>query len=332
MPALSRLGESRLLFAPPLAIWPESVYHKGTKHPKKESGTIGGYIPEDRDRDISLLEIYDIQTGERRVLRQYDHLIEAPNWSRDGKSLYYNSRGRIWRYDLEGGDERPLDTGFAENCNNDHVLSPDGRALGVSHSEGQRNYKIYTLPLTGGEPRLVTEKSGSFLHGWSPDGKVLAYCAFRPEEKGCQIYTIPVTGGEETRLTDAPGHHDGPEYSPDGQYIWFNSERSGLMQLWRMKTDGTEQTQMTFDADRNCWFAHPSPDGTKVVYLCYRKGDSKPGEHLAHKQVELRLMNADGSGVQTLVRLFGGQGTINVNSWSPDGRRFAFVSYRLPEQ
>ena len=290
------------------------------------------FTPDERDRDISLLEVYDTETGERRVLRRYDHLIEAPNWSKDGKSLYYNSRGKIWRYDLAGGYDRQIDTGFAVNCNNDHVLSPDGRQIAVSHSEENWISKVYILPITGGEPQLVTEKGPSFLHGWSPDGKQLAYCAFRPEGDGADIYTISAEGGEETRLTDAPGLNDGPEYSPDGQYIWVNSVRSGLMQLWRMKADGSEQTQMTFDEGWNSWFAHLSPDGKKVVYICYRKGDLEPGEHLPHKNVELRMMDADGSNVRTIARLFGGQGTINVNSWSPDSREFAFVSYRLPEE
>lgn len=290
------------------------------------------YTPDERDSDISLLEVYDTHTGERRILRQYDHLIEAPNWSKDGRSLYYNSRGKIWRYDLAGGYDEEIDTGFAANCNNDHVLSPDGKEIAVSHSEESWISKVYILPIKGGTPRLVTEKGPSYLHGWSPDGKQLAYCAFRPEGDGADIYTISTDGGEETRLTDAPGLNDGPEYSPDGKYIWFNSVRSGLMQIWRMKADGSEQIQMTFDESWNSWFAHISPDGKKVVYICYKKGDLKPGEHLPHKNVELRMMNADGTNVQTIARLFGGQGTINVNSWSPDSREFAFVSYRLADK
>ena len=290
------------------------------------------YTPDERDSDISLLEVYDTHTGERRILRQYDHLIEAPNWSKDGRSLYYNSRGKIWRYDLAGGYDEEIDTGFAANCNNDHVLSPDSKEIAVSHSEESWISKVYILPIKGGTPRLVTEKGPSYLHGWSPDGKQLAYCAFRPEGDGADIYTISTDGGEETRLTDAPGLNDGPEYSPDGKYIWFNSVRSGLMQIWRMKADGSEQTQMTFDEGWNSWFAHISPGGKRVVYICYKKGDLKPGEHLPHKNVELRMMNADGTNVQTIARLFGGQGTINVNSWSPDSREFAFVSYRLTDK
>ena len=192
--------------------------------------------------------------------------------------------------------------------------------------------RVYIVPIGGGEPRLVTENCPSFLHGWSPDGETLAYCAFRDMEKGGDIYTIPVSGGEERQLTFTEGLNDGPEYSPDGKHIWFNSVRSGLMQAWRMNADGSEQTQMTFDEGWNTWFPHISPDGKKVVMIAYKKGDLKPGEHLPHKWVELRLMNADGSRLKTLLTLFGGQGTINVNSWAPDSKRFAYVRYELPKE
>lgn len=291
-----------------------------------------GFTPDERDRDISILETYNVVTGEREVLHEFDHLIEAPNWTKDGSALIYNSRGRIWRYDLATGESELIDTGFADNCNNDHVLSADGKSIAVSHSEEGWLSQVYILPLTGGEPRLVTEKAPSFLHGWSPDGKSLAYCAFRDMENGADIYVIPAEGGEEVQLTDAKGLNDGPEFDPSGEYIWFNSVRTGLMQAWRMKADGSEQTQITFDEGWNTWFPHVSPDGKKVVTISYKKGDLLPGEHLPHKNVELRVMNPDGSDVKTVVRLFGGQGTINVNSWSPDSTRFAFVSYRLPEE
>lgn len=290
------------------------------------------FTPDKRDRDTSILEIYDLEKGESREVVRFDRLIEAPNWSRDGKSLFYNSRGEIYRYDLEKGTEEKLDTGLCRNCNNDHVLSPDGRSIAVSHSEESWMSRVYIVPIGGGEPRLVTENCPSFLHGWSPDGETLAYCAFRDMEKGGDIYTIPVSGGEERQLTFTEGLNDGPEYSPDGKHIWFNSVRSGLMQAWRMNADGSEQTQMTFDEGWNTWFPHISPDGKKVVMIAYKKGDLKPGEHLPHKWVELRLMNADGSRLKTLLTLFGGQGTINVNSWSPDSKRFAYVRYELPKE
>ena len=284
--------------------------------------------PWDREDDESILEIYDAESGARTVAAEFDSLIEAPNWSRDGTSLYFNRHGRICRFSLADGEVTEIDSGFADACNNDHVLSPDGTMLAVSHAAHEDHQsRVYTLPIGGGTPRLVTPLGPSYLHGWSPDGSTLAYCAARGGEY--DVYTIPAGGGAETRLTDAPGLNDGPEYDSAGEYIWFNSVRSGLMQAWRMKSDGSEQTQMTFDEGWNTWFPHISPDRQKVVMLAYKKGDVKPNEHLPHRHVELRFMNADGTGVRTLAAFFGGQGTINVNSWSPDSERFAFVRYRI---
>lgn len=281
-----------------------------------------------RDEDQSFLEIYDIETQKRELVHFFDGLIEAPNWTPDGKALVYNSNGRIYRIDLSTKEITEIDTDFVDDCNNDHVLSPDGSMIAVSHAtkeDGQS--RIYTVPMSGGVPRLITPLAPSYLHGWSPDGKTLAYCAMRNGEY--DIYTIPCEGGLETRLTTAPGLNDGSEYDSVGEYIWFNSVRAGLMQAFRMKADGSEQTQMTFDEEWNTWFPHISPDRSKVVMVCYKKGDVAPGEHVPHKNVQLRLMNADGSDLKTIVELFGGQGTINVNSWSPDSKKFAFVTYKI---
>ncbi|MDR1407002.1 MAG: transporter [Tannerella sp.] len=279
------------------------------------------------NKTVSRLEIYDLETGARRVLKEYPYLIEAPNWTVDGKYLVCNSRGRLYRIDADGrSPDVEIPTGFADRCNNDHVLSADGRLLAFSHGTREDGKsRIYTLPLSGGTPALITPLAPSYLHGWSPDGETLAYCADR--NGNYDVYTIPAGGGVETRLTDAPGLDDGPEYSPCGRFLWFNSARSGLMQLWRMKANGEEQTQMTFDDDRNSWFPHVSPDGEKILFIRYRKDDVAPGDHPRGKHVELCLMPAEGGAPQTVVRLFGGQGTVNVNSWSPDSKRFAFVSY-----
>lgn len=277
----------------------------------------------------SMLETVDVATGERTVRKRFDSLIEAPNWLPDGNTLLYNAGGSLWLFDLASGESRKVDTGSAARCNNDHVLSPDGRQVGLSSAGPEGRSLVYVAPLSGGEPRLVTPVGPSYLHGWSPDGRTLAYCAERGGE--FDIYTMPVEGGEETRLTDAPGLDDGPEYSPDGRYIWFNSVRSGLMQVWRMDAGGRNQTRMTWDEESNCWFPHLSPDGKQVAYIAYKKGDVAPGDHPPCKHVEIRLMDADGSNTRTLVRLFGGQGTLNVNSWSPDGTQLAFVSYGYKE-
>ena len=276
---------------------------------------------------ISILETVDVHTSVRTVLHEFDCVIEAPNWTWDGRFLVYNSGGRMYTYALASGEIQQIDTGFAIDCNNDHVLSPDNTRLAVSHfTYEDATSRIYILPLEGGSPRLVTENGPSYLHGWSPDGKRLAYCAERAGQY--DIYTISVDGGPETQLTDLPGLDDGPEYSPDGRYLWFNSTRSGLMQVWRMEADGTNPTHM-LQEDANCWFPHVSPDGDWIAYISYRKGDVDPGDHPPNKQVELRLMPSSGGESKTIAELFGGQGTLNVNSWSPDNRTIAFVSYRL---
>jgi TolB protein len=250
--------------------------------------------------------------------------FEAPNWSRDGKQLIFNRGGLLYTLPVEGGEPRLIDTGFANRCNNDHGLSPDGTQLAISdQSQGDGRSVIYVLPATGGTPRRVTKHAPSYWHGWSPDGKTLAFCAERGGEY--DVYTIPAEGGNETRLTTSPGLDDGPDYSADGQWIYFNSERMGTMQVFRMRADGSEQQQLTSDGYAD-WFPHPSPDGRWVAFLSYAK-DVKG--HPPNKDVMLRMMPAGGGEIQVLAKLFGGQGTINVPSWSPDSTRLAFVSYRL---
>lgn len=275
----------------------------------------------------SILETIDVNSGTRVVLAEFEDLIEAPNWTQDGKYLVYNSNGRIYTFELATKKIQEIYSGIAVDCNNDHVLSSDGKRIAVSHhtlEDGQS--RIYIFPMEGGEPTLITPIAPSYLHGWSPDMSTLAYCAERNGQY--DIYTIPANGGNETQLTNMPGLDDGPEYSPCGKYIWFNSTRSGLMQVWRMEKDGANPTQMTMD-ESNSWFPHVSPDGKLIAYITYRKGDVDPGSHPPNKNVEIRLMSSEGGEFKTLVKLFGGQGTINVNSWSPDNKTLAFVSYRL---
>ena len=284
----------------------------------------------DRSGDKSILEVFDIETGKSEVLDEFDCVIEAPNWSADGKFLTFNREGRIYKYEIASGDVTEVPSYFVDNCNNDHVLAPDGTGLYVSHHTKEDGLsRIYKIFYDGRMPELVTPLAPSYLHGITPDGKMLAYCAERNGEY--DIYTIPTAGGNETQLTTAFGLNDGPEYDCDGEYIWFNSVRTGRMQAWRMKADGSEQTQMTFDAHLNTWFPHISPDHTKVVMLAYHERDVRPGEHVPNKNVEIRLMTgSDKTGwsePRTILKLFGGQGTINVNSWAPDSKRFAYVRY-----
>ncbi len=271
----------------------------------------------------STLEIFNIDTKRRRIVRRAREHFEAPNWSRDGSTLLYNSEGLLYTIPVTGGEPKALDTGPATRCNNDHGYSPDGRRIAISNRD-EGGSRIYTLPATGGEPELITPTAPSYWHGWSPDGGTLAYCARRDGE--FDIYTIPAAGGRETRLTTAEGLDDGPDYSPDGGYIFFNSVRTGQMKIWRMKTDGSGQVQFTPDDEFGDWFPHPSPDGEWIVYVAY---DKSVEGHPANKDVALRMMPADGGEPETVVTLFGGQGTINVPSWAPDSKEFAFVSYRL---
>ena len=270
----------------------------------------------------SCLEVVRIDTGVRRVVYRAAGRFEAPNWSRGGDLLYFNGEGRIYGVPVAGGAPLLLETAFATTCNNDHGLSPDGRQLAISHHASDGKSRIYLLPSTGGRPRLVTPAGPSYWHSWPPNGKTLAYCAERNSEFG--VYTIAVTGGVETRLTSGPGPDDGPDYTPDGRFIFFNSQRTGLMQIWRMRADGSEQTQVTNDGFGD-WFPHPSPDGRWLVFLSY---DKAVQGHPPDKDVCLRLMPLLGGPPRVLLTLFGGQGTINVPSWSPDSRELAFVSYR----
>lgn len=275
----------------------------------------------------SILETVDVDSGKRNVMAEFENLIEAPNWTPDGKYLVYNSKGHIYTFDIATKEICEIYSGIAVDCNNDHILSLDGKQIWVSHQtleDGQS--RIYGFPLTGGEPFLVTPMAPSYLHGCSPDGKTLSYCGERNGQY--DIYTIPAIGGNETQLTRLPGLDDGPEYSPCGKYIWFNSSRTGLMQIWYMDTDGSNTTQVTFD-EFNSWFPHISRDGKRVAYIAYQKGDVEPGDHPANKNVEIRLLSVESGKSKTVVRLFGGQGTLNVNSWSPDNKTLAFVSYRL---
>ena len=276
----------------------------------------------------SVLEIIDVITGERTVIKEFDKVIEAPNWTMDGEYLIYNSEGKLYKIRPEPGAQ-PVEVypGFAVRCNNDHVLSPDNKMIAVSNNTKEDGKsRIYTLSFDKGHPTLITAMGESYLHGWSPDYEYLAYCANRGGNY--DVYVIPAIGGEEIRLTDAEGLDDGPEYSPDGKHIWFNSVRSGLMQIWRMNADGSEQTQMTNDENRNSWFPHVSPNGESILFIAYAEGDVSPGDHPADKNVELRLMPASGGEPKTVASLFGGQGSLNVNSWAPDNRRAAFVSYK----
>jgi len=224
-----------------------------------------------------------------------------------------------------------VDLGILTRLNNDHVLSFDKSTVAVSdQSQGNRQSTIWTVPLSGGEPKRITANTPSYCHGWSPDGKTLVFAGQRAGN--WDIYAIAADGsGEEKRLTETPGREDGPEFAPDGQFIYFNSERSGKMQIWRMKPDGSEPEQITKDENHHNWFPHISPNGEQMVFISFDL-TVKPDDHPENKEVLLQLMNLKTGATTVVAKLFGGQGTINVPSWSPDSKYFAFVSYQIVQQ
>lgn len=289
---------------------------------------------------INTLETIDVRSKDRRVAYVVTQpgRIEAPNWFPDNSNtLYFNTGGKLYKVqaDPHGAPANPnrltvpepVDLGILTRINNDHGVTADGKFWAISDQSqtinGSRPSLIYVVPVAGGAPKRVTDLWPSYFHGWSPDGQTLAYCGQR--DKNFDIYTVSVDGGAEKRLTTDAGKDDGPEYSPDGQYIYFNSDRGGAMQIWRMKPDGSEQEQMTSDESEN-WFPHISPNGQLMVFLTYAKG---AGDHPENKDVALRVMNLKTTQIDTLTRLFGGQGTINVSSWSPNSQHLAFVSYQI---
>ncbi|MGI4743818.1 MAG: TolB family protein [Janthinobacterium lividum] len=272
----------------------------------------------------SNLELLDIASGSREIIYTSPASLQAPNWLPSGKSLIYNSGGLMYTFDLTTRQPTVLPTGEVKNNNNDHVLSFDGTQLGLSSGVDKLGGSIvYTVPSAGGRPRQITPLGPSYLHGWSPDGKSLLFTGQRNKE--FDIYRVPATGGREVRLTTAPGLDDGAEYSPDGQYIYFNSNRTGTMQIWRMKPDGSDQQAVT-NGDYHDWFPHVSPDGKWLVFVSFLKEEVPAGDHPFYKHVYLRLLPIAGGQPQVIAYVYGGQGTINTPSWSPDSKRIAFIS------
>ena len=253
--------------------------------------------------------------------------IEAPNWTREGKSLIFTRNGRLWTIPAEGGEAKAIDIGDLRNCGGSHGLSPDGKWLALTcSSPAHPEPRIYIVPSAGGTPRMLTENPLSWFHSWSPDGKTIAFT--RPSHGSGNIYSISVDGGPETALTTGTAISDDPDYSPDGKYIYFNSDRSGAMEIWRMRPDGSRPEQMTFDGQAS-WTPHPSPDGNSILILSYGKGVTG---HPADRDVTLRILNASDGKIRELVEIVGGSGSDNVPNWAPDGKHFAFVSYQmLPE-
>lgn len=279
----------------------------------------------------SSLQALSIEPTARRsvVVRAIKGHMEAPNWTRDGKELIYDQDGKMWRIPVDGGEPSPIDVGNATRCTGSHGLSPDGKLLAISCVMPDKpEVRIYIIPSGGGAPRLVTANANSYFHSWSPDGKTILFT--RGDHGSLNIYAISAGGGEEKALTSGTGVSDDPDYSSDGRYIYFNSDRGGgTMQIWRMKPDGSSPEQMTSD-EMNNWTPHPSQDGKSILILSY------PHEvtgHPANKEVWLRILSPADKSVRELMEIVGGSGTDNVSDWAPDSQHVAFVSYQmLPEQ
>ena len=278
----------------------------------------------------SRIELLEIATGNREVVYTSPKSLQAPNWQPDGQSLVYNSDGLMYRFNFASRQAAVIPTGEVKNNNNDHVLSFDGKMLGLSSGvEKLGGSIVYTVPATGGTPKQITPRGPSYLHGWSPDGRYLLFIGERNKEY--DVYRVPAGGGKEVRLTTALGLDDGAEYTPDGQYIYFNSNRTGTMQIWRMKADGTQQQAVT-TGDFQDWFPHVSPDGKWIAFVSFLKEEVAAGDHPFYKHVYLRLMPVGGGKPKVIAYVYGGQGTINTPSWSPDSKRIAFVSNSAGEQ
>lgn len=292
---------------------------------------VGDNYNQSRDGAVGCrLETINVFDGKRMVIFEKQGRFEAPNWMPDGKQLLFNMDGLLYKIPVTGGELVKLNTGFATRNNNDHGISFNGKLLAISsykeNEGGGGGSAVYVLPLKGGTPRLITEETPSYWHGWAPNNKEVIYVAQRGGKNIYNIYRNSIKGGKEVALTDiGPGEHvDGCEYSPDGKFIYYNGSHTGNMQLWRMKPDGSGREQLTFDEYKN-WFPHISPDGKWIAFISFPP-DIEKNSHPSYKRVLLRLMPVSGGEPQVIAYLYGGQGTINVPSWSPDSRQIAFVS------
>ncbi len=290
------------------------------------------------DGQVSQLCIINIDGSDLKVVYEVPYLIEAPNWTSDGKWLVFNTNGQLWKLAVKGESEPILiNTGSIQSANNDHLISPDGKHIYFSAKPAHTGY-IYHVPFEGGEPRQITAdvapgaQLGHWLHGISPDGGTLVYTRTYPINgnrwAGGDIYTISVDGQKEIQITDSVAYDDGPEFSPDGQWIYYNSGKGNSAQIWRIATTGSKQTEQITHDERVNWFPHISPDGEWIVYLSYEKGT---WGHPRNRNVILRRVRPDGTEKADVIELFGGQGTINVNSWAPDSQHFAFVRFPVKE-
>lgn len=279
--------------------------------------------------------VFDLATRTSRRVYTGDGVWEAPNWSRDGRMLLVNSGGRLFTLPADGSaGPAPLALDASYRCNNDHDWSADGKRLAFSASTpSSPQSQVFVADADGGNPRLVVSAPLSYFHGWSPDGKYLAFVG-RRDGKQFDLYRIALDGGTEERLTTHPAHDDGTDYSRDGAWIYFNSERAGGNDIWRMPAEGAgpndERAQRVTSDEWEDWFPHPSPDGRWLIFVSFPAGTKGHNDRML--QVQVRRLPLPGreltrASPEMLATFTGGQGTMNVNSWSPDGRYFAYVTF-----
>ena len=304
---------------------PEVIEEAKIRNVRIDQPAAEGYNPYDSGFLGCRLETMNVFNGKRKVIYESDGRFEAPNWMPDGKKLLFNMEGSLYTIPMDGGKTQKLNTGSANRNNNDHGISFNGKLLAISNSKEGEGSAIYVLPLEGGEPERITELTPSYWHGWNPNNKEVVYVAKRSEDQPYNIFKASIKDGKEIPVTTFDyGHVDGPEFSPDGEYIYYNGSQSGTMQIWRMKPDGSENEQLTFDQYNN-WFPHISPDGKWMVFISFPETIPANG-HPSYKRVTLNLMPISGGPSKVIAYLYGGQGTINVPSWSPDSKQIAFVS------
>jgi len=286
----------------------------------------------------SRLFIYDLRDGSSHLVYTADSIWEAPNWSPDGKYLISNSDGGIYKLALkQDGTATPQKLAIppSYSCNNDKALSPDGKKLAFSASTpASKGSQVFVADADGTNIKQMTTESPSYFHGWSPDSKTLAFVAQRGGSGQYDIYSLPAAGGgAEKQLTSNIHQDDGPDDSPDGKWIYINSDRSGKEAIWRFPADGAgrndEKAELAVNDGLQDWFPHISPDGKKMVYIGYPAGT--PTHNPRNVNIEIKLVGISGNTIapvqKTLVKGIGGQGTMNVNSWAPDSLRFAYVTY-----
>lgn len=279
---------------------------------------------------VSRLEVMDVRYGKRVIVRESNEPIRSPMWTKDGNYLVFSEGEQLHALKLKSNVVTKIKSGAANRFTGDHVMSADGKTIGFSHlgGDGGDQAAIYTMPVAGGEPKRITNNVPSYIHGWSPDGTKIVFTGRR--ENNYDVFAISSSGGEEVRLTDSEGIDDGAEYSNDGKQIYFNSNRNGQMEIWRMNADGSDQTQLT-DDEFNNWFPHVAPDGKTIVFLSYPR-DVDSSKLDTHRSVYLRQLSTKAGKPKVIAFLNGGLGSINVNSWSPDGKKIAFVSYSGTEE